>query len=90
MSDKKSRVVSIGLHGTGRSIRSNINLRIENGIHYLEIQDSESGTNRRIAKIAISPDNMIRLGAAMVCIGEGGELNDIDHDGFNRVSQACL
>jgi len=88
--DKITKVIGLGMYGVGPSGRSNIDLRIMNGRHYIVVHDRDSGANTRTAMIVLSSDNLIRLGAAMVTVGEGGELDDVDNEGFNRTSTVCL
>lgn len=85
-----SKVTSLGMFGAAKHVRSTIDIRILNGIIYIEIVDSASGANTRTAKISLSPDKMAQFGRAMADIGDGGALDDVDHAGFNRVAQTLL
>lgn len=88
MSDK---VIALGVCGAGRSVRSWFNIKLINGITYLEIEDHESGQNIRTAKIALSGDKMLKIGTALTAIGElGVSLDGLNEDGFNRVTKTVL
>lgn len=81
-----SKVVGLGVCGAGSSVRSTLDISVQNGIFYVVVSDSESGMNRRLAKIALSPDRMEIVGKALVKLAIGETLDDIETEGFNRVT----
>lgn len=82
------KTIALGVSGAGPSVRSDMKLLAWRGLIYVEITDLETGANRRIARIAISPDSMVSIGRALVALGEGANMDDLDHAGFSRVTSS--
>lgn len=81
-----NKIIGLGVHGTVVSAKSHFQIQILKGLVYLEIVDGDTGTNTRIAKISLSPDKMRLIGEALVALGDGADLQDVDRGGFNRVT----
>lgn len=82
MTDKRT---SLGLYGTGRHVRSTFDILLQEGMIRLEVQDAASGVNKRTAAIELSPDRLMLIGLALVKLGNGTPLDDIDSNGWNRI-----